>query len=98
MRLSLTLLCAFVTGCGSVGLDAMGTGGMTSARTVNPAGQIDSGSHSTGAAKSIRKDAVLSVDGTQPTAVVDISIDAASEPSFWMSPNISVPIRRNATA
>ena len=93
VRPVLTLLAAFITGCGSVGLDVMDTGSATSTLAVDPAGQIDFGSHSTDAAKSFRKDVVLSVDGAQPIAVVDIYIDETSDPSFWMSPNIPVPIR-----
>ena len=93
VRPSLTLLTALITGCGSVGLDVMDTGGMASTLAVDPAGQIDFGSHSTDATKSIRKDVVLSVHGDQPIAVVDVYIDDTSDPSFWMSPNIPVPIR-----
>ena len=54
VRLSLTLLTALITGCGSVGLEVMDTGGMEPTLTVDPAGQIVFGSHSTAAAKSIR--------------------------------------------
>ena len=87
------ILAAFATGCGSVGLDVMDTGGMGSILGVDPAGQIDFGEHSTDAAKSVRKDVVLWVDGNEPLAVVDVFLDESSDVSFWVSSSLPLPIR-----
>jgi hypothetical protein len=93
MRMFLIALTSALTGCGSIGLDTMDTGGMNSILGVDPAGQIDFGQHSASAAKAARKDVVLWVDGGQPLAIVDVYLDTASDSSFWMSNDLPLPIR-----
>jgi len=93
MRLFPIALIVATTGCGSIGLDVMDTGGMGSILGVDPAGQIDFGQHRASAEKAIRKDVVLWVDGGQPLAIVDVYLDNASDSSFWMSNDLPLPIR-----
>lgn len=93
MRLFLIALTFALTGCGSIGLDVMDTGGMDSILGVDPAGQIDFGQHNASAEKAARKDIVLWVDGGQPLAIVDVYLDETSDSSFWMSSDLPLPIR-----
>jgi len=93
MRLFLIALIFALTGCGSIGLDIMDTGGMNSILGVDPAGQIDFGQRNASATKAARKDIVLWVDGGQPLAIVDVYLDETSDSSFWMSSDLPLPIR-----
>jgi hypothetical protein len=93
MRLFLIALTFALTGCGSIGLDVMDTGGMDSILGVDPAGQIDFGQHHASAEKAARKDIVLWVDGGRPLAIVDVYLDETSDSSFWMSSDLPLPIR-----
>jgi len=93
MRLFPIALTAALTGCGTIGLDVMDTGGMGSILGVDPAGQIDFGQHRASASKAARKDVVLWVDGGQPLAIVDVYLDEDSDSSFWMSNELPLPIR-----
>jgi len=93
MRLFLIALIFALTGCGSIGLDVMDTGGMSSILGVDPAGQIDFGQRNASATKAARKDIVLWVDGGQPLAIVDVYLDETSDSSFWMSSDLPLPIR-----
>ncbi len=93
MRLLFIALTFALTGCGSIGLDVMDTGGMNSILGVDPAGQIDFGQHNASATKAARKDVVLWVDGGQPLAIVDVYLDETSDSSFSMSNDLPLPIR-----
>ena len=93
MRLFPIALALTLTGCGTIGLDIMDTGGMDSSLGVDPAGQSDFGQHKASAEKAARKDVVLWVDGGQPLAIVDVYLDEDSDSSFWMSNDLPLPIR-----